>query len=93
MKVIHLADLHLGKTFHKKSLIHDQSWMLEQVVNLMRSARAHLVIAGDIFDSANPSIEAQELFVGFMNYTKAVCEDLGLTCIIIVGNHDSLADA
>lgn len=89
MKVIHLADLHLGKTFHKKSLICDQSWMLEQVVNLMRSARAHLVIAGDVFDSANPSIEAQELFVGFMNYTKAVCEDLGLTCIIIVGNHDS----
>ena len=89
MKVIHLADLHLGKTFHKKSLIMDQSWMLEQVVNLMRTECAHLVIAGDVFDSANPSIEAQELFVGFMNYVKAVCEEKKLTCVVIVGNHDS----
>ena len=57
MKVIHLADLHLGKTFHKKSLIVDQSWMLEQVVNLMKSARAHLVIAGDILTLQIPRLK------------------------------------
>lgn len=89
MKVIHLADLHLGKTFHKKSLIADQSWMLENVTRTMREKHAHLVIAGDVFDSANPSIEAQELFVGFMNYVKDICAEQNLTCIIIVGNHDS----
>lgn len=89
MKLIHLADLHLGKPFHKKSLIADQSWMLENVTNIMREQHAHLVIAGDVFDSANPSIEAQELFVGFMNYVKAICEEQELTCVIIVGNHDS----
>lgn len=89
MKVIHLADLHLGKTFHKKSLILDQSWMLKQVINLMRNEDAHLVIAGDVFDSANPSIEAQELFVGFMNRVKAVCGEKQRTCVVIVGNHDS----
>lgn len=89
MKVIHLADLHLGKTFHKKSLIADQSWMLEHVTRTMREKHAHLVIAGDVFDSANPSIEAQELFVGFMNHVKYICTEQNLTCIIIVGNHDS----
>lgn len=89
MKVIHLADLHLGKTFHKKSLIADQSWMLENVADIMREKRAHLVIAGDVFDSANPSIEAQELFVGFMNHVKYICAVQNLTCVIIAGNHDS----
>lgn len=89
MKVIHLADLHLGKTFHKKSLIPDQSWMLEHVTRTMWEKHAHLVIAGDVFDSANPSIEAQELFVGFMNHVKYICTEQNLTCIIIVGNHDS----
>lgn len=55
----------------------------------MKEKKAHLVIAGDVFDSPNPSIEAQELFVGFMKSVMSVCEELDLTCIIIVGNHDS----
>ena len=89
MKVIHLADLHLGKPFHKRSLIADQTWMLNNVITIMKEKKAHLVIAGDVFDSPNPSIEAQELFVGFMKSVMSVCEELDLTCIIIVGNHDS----
>lgn len=89
MKVIHLADLHLGKPFHKKSLAADQDYMLKQVRDLMEEQQAHLVIAGDVFDSANPSIEAQELFVSFMKEVMCVCERCGLTTIIIVGNHDS----
>lgn len=63
MKVIHLADLHIGKPFHKKSLLFDQTYMLKNVLDLMESQKAHLVIAGDVFDSANPSIDAQEVFV------------------------------
>ena len=89
MKVIHLADLHLGKPFHKKSHHADQSWMLERVIGIMKEKKAHLVISGDVFDSANPSIEAQELFVGFMQYAMSVCNENKLSCIIIVGNHDS----
>lgn len=89
MKVIHLADLHLGKSFHKKSLITDQEYMLSRVTHLMADMKAHLVIAGDVFDSANPSIEAQELFVGFVHEVQQICERNELTCIIIVGNHDS----
>ena len=89
MKVIHLADLHLGKPFHKRSLIPDQTWMLQNVVRIMKEQKAHLVIAGDVFDSANPSIEAQELFVEFMKSVMQVCEEEDLTCIVTVGNHDS----
>lgn len=89
MKVIHLADLHLGKPFHKKSLLSDQSWLLVNAVSVMEEQHAHLVISGDVFDSANPSIEAQELFVSFMQSVMKVCECCNLTCILIVGNHDS----
>lgn len=89
MKVIHLADLHLGKPFHKKSLAADQDYMLKHVRDLMEAEQAHLVIAGDVFDSANPSIEAQELFVSFMREVMCICDRYNLTTIIIVGNHDS----
>lgn len=89
MKVIHLADLHIGKQFHKKSLLDDQSWMLSKVLEIMVKQRANLVIAGDVFDSANPSIDAQEVFVDFMWDVMQICDQYQLTCVIIVGNHDS----
>jgi exonuclease SbcD len=89
LKVIHLADLHIGKPFHKKSLLLDQSYMLKKVLDLMKSQKAHLVIAGDVFDSANPSIDAQEVFVSFIKEIVKLCDAYNLTTIIIVGNHDS----
>ena len=89
MKVIHLADLHLGKPFHKKSLIEDQRYMLDKVLDTVRELKAHLVISGDVFDSANPSIDAQELFVYFMRAVMKLCEENNTGCIVIVGNHDS----
>lgn len=89
IKVIHLADLHLGKPFHKRSLIDDQSHMLTHVLDIMYAKNANLVISGDVFDSANPSIEAQELFVWFMRRVMGICEANDTKCIVIVGNHDS----
>lgn len=89
VKVMHLADLHLGKPFHKKSLIADQTYMLTKVLEIMEKEEANLVIAGDVFDSANPSIEAQELFVDFLQKVMRICELQNKECIVIVGNHDS----
>lgn len=89
LKVIHLADLHLGKPFHKRSLIEDQTHMLTRVLDIMCAENANLVISGDVFDSANPSIEAQELFVWFMRRVMNICEANDTKCIVIVGNHDS----
>ena len=63
MKLIHIGDLHLGKPFHKINIIDDQRHVLDQIIDLMRSHKANLVIAGDVFDSANPSLETQELFL------------------------------
>lgn len=89
MKLIHIGDLHLGKSFHKLNIIDDQRHVLDQIIDLMRSQKANLVIAGDVFDSANPSLEAQELFLYFANRVSDVCKQHHLKCWITVGNHDS----
>ncbi len=48
-----------------------------------------LLIAGDVFDSPNPSAEAQRMFFGFL--TKITTANKGLQVIITAGNHDSAA--
>lgn len=55
----------------------------------MDTHKANLVVAGDVFDSANPSLEAQELFLYFANRVIDVCKKHHLKCWITVGNHDS----
>lgn len=90
MKLIHIGDLHLGKSFHKLNIIDDQRHVLDQIIDLMRSQKANLVIAGDVFDSANPSLEAQELFLEFASKVREACKQHNLHCWITVGNHDSV---
>lgn len=89
MKVIQIADLHLGKLFHKTNIIRDQEYMLQQILAIMEQQQANLIIAGDVFDSANPSLEAQELFLETMISVKKLCSTYNKRCWIIVGNHDS----
>ena len=89
MKLIHIGDLHIGKTFHKRNIIEDQRHVLDQIIALMHSQQANLIIAGDVFDSANPSLEAQELFLEFASKVRETCKQHDLHCWITVGNHDS----
>ena len=63
--------------------------MLRQVLGVMEQQKANLIIAGDVFDSANPSLEAQELFLKMMVTVKRLCKENDKRCWIIVGNHDS----
>ena len=51
MKLLHIADLHLGKTFHKVNILKDQEYVLQQIVKIMDETGSNIVIAGDVFDS------------------------------------------
>lgn len=90
MKIIHTADWHLGQTFfeydRKKEHTQFLNWLREQVktnnVDL-------LLIAGDVFDSPNPSAESQRMYYNFLYGIAA--ENPHLQIIIIAGNHDSAA--
>jgi exonuclease SbcD len=90
IKFLHTADLHLGKTFYELSLIEDQSWALDQIVEILTdpSYRA-LIIAGDVYDRSVPSPEAVRLFGSFLARLKS--RNPGLELFIIPGNHDSPA--
>ena len=86
MKLFHLADLHLGKRLNELSLIPDQKYILQQIVQLIHQHKPQAVlIAGDVYDKAAPSAEAVELFDSFLSELEA----LAVSVLVIAGNHDS----
>ncbi len=86
MRLLHIADLHAGKTLGKVSRNPDLEYALSQVVEYSRENRVDvLLIAGDVFDKANPDNESKELIFEFFLKLK----DLGTEVVVIAGNHDS----
>lgn len=86
MKLMHLADLHIGKRVHGFSMLKDQQYILEQILNLVDLEQPDCVLmAGDIYDKPVPSAEAVTVFDDFLAglYQRQVC-----VCMIS-GNHDS----
>lgn len=90
MKLLHTADWHIGQTFfeYDRNMEHLYflNWLKEQIHSLGTDA---LLIAGDVFDSPNPSAESQKIFYRFLK--EATTENPGLQIVIIAGNHDSAA--
>lgn len=88
MKFIATSDWHIGNMFHGNDRLsehkHFLKWLKTQIDEHKPEA---LLIAGDVFDYANPSASAQELYYEFIdNVTKT---NPNLRIIIIAGNHDS----
>ena len=85
MKLMHLSDLHLGKRLNEFSLLEDQSFILQQLVELVRSEQPDCVLlAGDIYDKPVPPAEAVTLFDDFLNKLAQLT-----TVCVTSGNHDS----
>lgn len=85
MKLMHLSDLHLGKRLKEFSLLEDQSFILQQLVELVRSEQPDCVLlAGDIYDKPVPPAEAVTLFDDFLNKLAQLT-----TVCVTSGNHDS----
>ena len=86
MRLLHIADLHAGKTLGKVSRNPDLAHALDQVVQFARENSPDLVlVAGDVFDKANPDNESKELIFDFFLRLKG----LGIEVVVIAGNHDS----
>ena len=57
MKILHIADLHLGKKIAGYSLLEDQKYFLDNTIEYMKNNEIeHLIIAGDIYDISSPSL-------------------------------------
>lgn len=88
MKLLHTADLHLGKTLHETPLLSVQEKMLDDIHGILtQHDYAALIIAGDVYDRAIPSAEAVSLFSRFLARIREDCPDTAVC--IIPGNHDS----
>jgi exonuclease SbcD len=90
IKLLHTADLHLGRTFHDLSLIDDQRLFLDQITAILRDPSYRvLIIAGDVYDRSIPSPEAVRLFGSFLGALRS--QNPALEIMVIPGNHDSPA--
>ena len=86
MKFLHLSDLHLGKRVHNFSMIEDQKYILEQVLDILDDEKVTgVIIAGDVYDKPVPSAEAVALFDDFL----VSLAKRQLQVFVISGNHDS----
>ena len=90
MKIIHTADWHLGNTFHGHDRHDEQAYFLDHLVDLLKDEQPDaLLIAGDVFDTSNPSAAAEKLFFDFLSHATAEVD--GLQIVVVAGNHDSAA--
>ena len=88
MRLFHTSDWHLGQTLHSQERDFEHAcfldWLLGQLA--LRQPDA-LLIAGDIFDTVNPPVKAQERLYDFI--VRAHEQQPALDIVIIAGNHDS----
>jgi len=86
MKLLHIADLHIGKRVNGFSMIEDQEYILKQILRIAGEEKPDgVLIAGDVYDKSQPSTEAVELLDEFLTELTALRQPV----FIISGNHDS----
>ena len=86
-KILHLADLHLGKRVNEMSMIEDQKYILDQIITLIKEESVGIVLlCGDIYDKSIPTIEAIHLLDEFLDQLSK----MAIKVLMISGNHDSI---
>lgn len=86
MRLLHTSDWHLGLRFHEEDLIGAQRVFLDHLLDIAREENVDaILIAGDIYDRAIPSLEAVQLLDEAVHQLAS----LNLPIIMISGNHDS----
>ena len=86
MKLLHLGDLHLGRSLGEFDLIEDQKYILNQILRIIEDHSVDAVlIAGDVYDKSTPSEAATNL----LDYFLTCLADKNIKTFMISGNHDS----
>ncbi|MFM2268745.1 MAG: hypothetical protein RL757_2186 [Bacteroidota bacterium] len=89
LKILHTADWHLGKRLHGHTLLPEMRLFFDWILGGCLDAHQVdvLLIAGDIFDSANPPHEARQAYFDFLRQLIS----RNITVVVLGGNHDSPA--
>jgi DNA repair protein SbcD/Mre11 len=87
IRLLHTADWHLGATLQGWSREPEHRAALAEMVEIARARRVDAVIvAGDIFDSLNPSAEAQRLLYETLRKLRSALPHAAI--VLVAGNHD-----
>ncbi|SET36655.1 Exodeoxyribonuclease I subunit D [Natronincola peptidivorans] len=87
MRILHTSDWHLGRTLEGKSRLPEQRAFIDELCYILEKEKIQLVIiAGDVFDTYNPSAAAEELFY---QAVERISDDGKRAVVAIAGNHDS----
>jgi exonuclease SbcD len=87
VRLLHTADWHLGKTLEGRSRLPEQEQFLDELAKIVEEEKVDVVLmAGDAFDTVNPSATAEQLFYESL----ARLADKGKRQVIVIaGNHDN----
>ena len=86
MKLLHSSDWHVGKTIRGRSRADEHRAVLDEIVGLAAENSVDMVlVAGDLFETAAPSAEAEAIVY------RALLElaGAGAEVAVIAGNHDN----
>ena len=87
MKILHTSDWHLGKRLGDFSRIDEQRAVLSEICQVADDENVGLVVvAGDLFDTWNPPVEAIELYYHTLKQLSKGGERM---VVASAGNHDS----
>lgn len=87
MKILHTSDWHIGKKLNDFRRIEEQEDVLNEIIEISDKKDVDaIIISGDLFDSSNPSAEAEELFY---RTVKRLSQNGKKAVVAIAGNHDS----
>lgn len=87
MRILHTSDWHLGKNLEQIKRIEEQKEFIDCLCRIVEEQDIDLVlVAGDIYDTYNPSAAAEELFFEAVDRLN----DKGKRAVLVIaGNHDS----
>ncbi|MDI3407554.1 exonuclease SbcCD subunit D [Streptomyces cavernicola] len=86
MRLLHTSDWHLGRAFHRVSLLDAQRAFIDHLVDTVRAEQVDVVlVSGDVYDRAVPPLAAVEVFDDALHRLA----ELGVPTVMISGNHDS----
>ena len=90
LKILHTSDWHLGHTLHSHSRDYEFKAFFDWLFETLGEEEIDvLLVAGDIYDSANPSARAQTMLWEFLS--RALLSYPTLQVVFVAGNHDSPA--
>lgn len=88
MILLHTADWHIGQYFFGYDRKEEHIFFFDWLKRIIKEQKVDvLLVAGDIFDSPNPSAESQKIYYRFLS--EVTTGNPNLQIVIIAGNHDS----